>query len=393
MNAILNKSLEHGNNKPFWKYIKSRRSDNIGVAAIKNNGILYHDSKTKSELLNHQFKSVFTMDDDTDHLPTMSHFKYPNIENITISIEGVEKFLDNINIKQVNQTKYQILYIKICSKEIYPALANIFQQSLDTGTLPNDWINANISPIIKKGNKHMASNYRPISLTSVCCKTLEHIICKHMLNHLENNKIVSPLQHGFYNSHSCESQLILTMHDIIQNIDSKQQTDLLILDFSKAFETVPHKKLLFKLSKYGITGNINKWIQSFLVLRKQQVIVEGESSKPCSVDSGVPQGSVLGPLNYLCHINYLPQRVTSKVRLFADDCLLYRPIHSPRDQLLLQQDLSALETWAEDWNMRFNVSKCYLMSIHRSKHPYSSHHKLDNHILEQVEENPWSYNT
>ena len=102
------------------------------------------------------------------------------------------------------------------------------------------------------------------------------------------------------------------------------------------------------------------------MLRKQQVIVEGESSKPCSVDAGVPQGSVLGPLLFLCHKNDLPQRVTSKVRLFADDCLLYIPIHSPRDQLLLQQDLAALETWAEDWGMRFNVSKCYLMSIHRS---------------------------
>ena len=390
VNAFLNKSLEHGNNKPFWKYIKAKRSDNIGVAAIKNNGILYHDSKTKAELLNHQFKSVFTMDDDTDHLPTMSHPKYPNIENITISIEGVEKLLDNINIhKASGPDKIPNIILKTCSKEISPALANIFQQSLDTGTLPNDWRNANISHILKKGNKHMASNYRPISLTSVCCKTLEHIICRHMLSHLENNKIISPLQHGFCNGHSCESQLILTMHDIMQNFDSKQQTDLVILNFSKAFDTVPHKKLLFKLSKYGITGNINKWIQSFLVLRKQQVIVEGESSKPCSVDSGVPQGSVLGPLVFLCHINDLPQRATSKDRLFADDCLLYRPIHSPRDQLLLQQDLAALETWAEDWGMRFNVSKCYLMSIHRSKHPNSSQYKLDNHILEQVEENPY----
>ena len=97
----------------------------------------------------------------------------------------------------------------------------------------------------------MASNYRPIYLKSVCCKTLEHIICKHMLNHLENNKIISPLQHGFRNGHSCESQLILAMHDIMQNFDSKQQTDLVILYFSKAFDTVPHKKLLFKLSKYG----------------------------------------------------------------------------------------------------------------------------------------------
>ena len=127
---------------------------------------------------------------------------------------------------------------------------------------------------------------------------------------------------------------------------------MVILDLSNAFETVPYKKLLFKLSKYGITGNINKWIQSFLVHRKQQVIVEGESSKPCSVDSGVSKGSVLGPLLFLCHINDLPQRVTSKDRLLADDCLLHRPIHSPRDQLLLKQNLATLETWAEDWGMR-----------------------------------------
>ena len=142
----------------------------------------------------------------------------------------------------------------------------------------------------------MASNYSPISLTSVCCKTLEHIICKHMFDHLDNNNIISPLQYGFLNGHSCKRQLILTIHDIMHNLDSKQQTDLVILDFSKAFDTVPHKKLLFKLSKYGITGNINMWIQSFLVHRKQKVIVEGESPKPCSVDSGVTRCSVLGPL-------------------------------------------------------------------------------------------------
>ena len=152
MNAILNKSLEHGNNKPFWKYIRARRNDNIGVAAIKNNGILYYDSKTKAELFNlSQFKSVFTMDDDTDHLPTMSHPKYPNIENIAISIEGVEKLLDNINIHRASgPDKIPNIILKTCSKEISPALANIYQQSLDTGTLPNDWQNADISPIFKK---------------------------------------------------------------------------------------------------------------------------------------------------------------------------------------------------------------------------------------------------
>ena len=131
VNAILNKSPEHGNNKPFWKYIKARRNDNIGVAAIKNNGILYHDSKTKAELLNHQSKSVFTMDDETDHLPTMSHPKYPNIENITVSIEGIEKLLENINIhKASGPDKIPNIIPKTCFKEISPALANIFNKVL-----------------------------------------------------------------------------------------------------------------------------------------------------------------------------------------------------------------------------------------------------------------------
>ena len=148
--------------------ISSRRNDNIGVAAIKNNGILYHDSKTKAELLSHQFKSDFNMDDDTDHPPTMSHPKYPNIENITIGIEGDEKLLDNINMhKASGPDKIPNITLKAGSNEISSALANIFKQSLDTGTLPNDWRNASISPILKKGNKHMVSNYRPISLTSV----------------------------------------------------------------------------------------------------------------------------------------------------------------------------------------------------------------------------------
>ena len=116
------------------------------------------------------------------------------------------------------------------------------------------------------------------------------------------------------------------MHDIMHNIDSKQQTDLVILDFIKAFDTVPYKKL----NKYGINGNTEKWIQSFLKHRKQQVVVEGESSMPCSVDSGVHQATVVGPLLSLCHTSNLPLRVTSKVRLFADDCLLYGPIYIPQ---------------------------------------------------------------
>ena len=218
--------------------------------------------------------------------------------------------------------------------------------SLDNGSLPEDWRNANISPIFKKGDRHTAANYRPVSLTCVCCKMLEHIICRHIMNHLEHYKILTNLQHGFRSGHSCESQLIITLDDIMKQFDSKKQTDLAILDFSKAFDTVPHKKLLHKLKHYGIDGKINKWIRSFLTQRKQQVVIEGESSDSCSVDSGVPQGTVLGPLLFLCHIIDLPNCVKSKVRLFADDCLLYTSVKTIQDQIQLQEDLKALEFWA-----------------------------------------------
>ncbi|KAK3095084.1 hypothetical protein FSP39_010107 [Pinctada imbricata] len=312
------------------------------------------------------------------------------MSDIKVRLDGVKKLLGKLGThKASGPDNIPNMMLKNCAEELAPVLTNIFQQSLDTGTLPKDWRNANISPVFKKGNKHVASNYRPVSLTSVCCKTLEHIICSNILKHLEQLHILSSLQHGFRSGHSCESQLIVTMHDVLQTYDHRIQTDMVILDFSKAFDTVPHRKLLYKLDNYGISGTTHTWISTFLTQREQRVVIEGEASSSCTVDSGVPQGTVLGPLLFLCHINDLPKCVTSQVRLFADDCLLYRPIKCIDDQIKLQQDLESLELWALDLGMRFNASKCYLMSIARSKHPHQFRYTLDNHILEHVHDNPY----
>ena len=139
-----------------------------------------------------------------------------------------------------------------------------------------------------------------------------------------------------------------------------------MLDFSKAFDVVPHRRLLSKLRHYGINGVAHDWIEDFLTGRTQQVVVDGFASDWSSVGSGVPQGTVLGPLLFLVHINDLPDCVSSRVRLFADDCLVYREISSRDDQLTLQRDLKCLEDWALDWGMKFNPSKCTILSIHRS---------------------------
>ena len=173
----------------------------------------------------------------------------------------------------------------------------------------------------------------------------------------------------------------------MRNSEKNIQTDVAILDFSKAFDTVPHRKLLHKLNAYGIKGSLHSWISSFLCKRQMRVVIDGEASQETQVLSGVPQGTVLGPLLFLVHINDLPDCVSSSVRLFADDCLLYRQIKSREDQEILQKDLQSLESWANTWGMRFNAKKCYILSI--SKKGIQKFYQLDSTILKEVENNPY----
>ena len=163
------------------------------------------------------------------------------------------------------------------------------------------------------------------------------------------------------------------LNDLAKTLDEKGQVDLIIMDFSKAFDAVPHQRLLKKLDNMGIRDNTLKLIDSFLTNRHQQVVLEGVASDRSKVASGVPQGTVLGPLLFLAYINDLPSKVHSNVRLFADDCILYREIKNQRDTELLQEDLCALVKWERDWQMSFNASKCFSMS-----HPQEEtcHHKV-----------------
>ena len=387
INNTIQKGLDENNSKPFWRFVKSRKQDFVGIAPLKRMGRLLNDSKDKAEILVSQFKSVFTQEGDNSSLPDTSKRAKESIPHLYITSEGVEKLLRGINpSKAQGPDRIPNLVLKTCAVQLAPGLATIFQRSVDAGTLPSDWRSANIAPVFKKGDVHLAENYRPVSLTCVTCKLLEHIICKHMLDHLERNRILTSLNHGFRSGYSCETQLVTTVHDLLTKYDIGAQVDVAILDFSKAFDTVPHKKLLHKLTQYGIDGNINSWLCDFLTNRQMRVVVDGVESESVPVASGVPQGTVLGPILFLCHINDLPDSVKSTVRLFADDCLLYRSIKSRADHDTLQKDLSNLEAWANTWGMRFNAKKCYILSINQK----SSHfYQLNNHILQQVPENPY----
>ena len=172
---------------------------------------------------------------------------------------------------------------------------------------------------------------------------MEHIIVSNLMKHLEIQNILFPLQHGFRRNHSCESQLLSLFQDLAS---STTQTDMLIMDFSKAFDKVPHKRSNYKLNLYGIRGNTLELITDFLCSRSQRVVLDGATSDSAPVLSGVPQGTVLGPILFLIYINDLPDGVVnSTVRLFADDCIIYRPIRCKKDTELLQSDLNSVGSW------------------------------------------------
>ena len=218
------------------------------------------------------------------------------------------------------------------------------------------------------------------------CKVFEHILCTHIRSHFDRHGILTDLNHGFRSKHSCESQLLITTHDFLSRLDLRHEVDVLVLDFSKAFDTVPHERLLQKLELYGLHGDLHNWIRSFLTSRSQSVMIDGCHSQEDRVLSGVPQGTVLGPLLFLCHINDLPSVVdpNTAVRLFADDCLLYRSITSPSDQFQLQRDLAALSHWGDCWGMRFNVKKCNVLHLGKTSNSDVRFYELNNTVLSEV---------
>ena len=365
----------------------------MGVSPLKKNGQsrrageVHTDSTTKCNILADQFKSVFTKDANDTHRATQLYGpSYPQISELIIQ-EGVRKLLAGINpSKASGPDEIPCRLLRELSDELAPVFTRLFKQTYYSGKLPLPWTPAWISSIFKKGTRSDVSNYTPVSLTCVACKLFEHILCSHIrAPHLDAHGILTPVNHGFHGKHSCESQLLITSHDIYQRLDHGEQIDIRVLDFSKAFDTVPHRRLISKLEFCGISGPIWDWIRAFLTSRTQRVMIDGCHSREDAVDSGVPQGTVLGPLLFLIYISDLPSFVDpgTAVRLFTDDCLIYRSINSEADRLQLQKDLDALSTWGRCWDMKFNTSKCHIMRVGNTK--WTRFYHLNNDILTEVD--------
>ena len=388
--------------KKLFSLIKNSRQDNRGISTLRDSeNILHSGNVKKANLLNSQFQSVFSRlfplklgqlctkqihNSFQENIPENITPLCSTMPDIKIDLNGVIKLLSNLKPdKAAGPDSIKPVVLKRLKTEIAPVICLLFEKTLQTGQLPSDWKKAQVCPLFKKGDKTEPSNYRPISLTCILCKVMEHIIASNLSKHLNKHNILYELQHGFSEKRSCETQLIQLVEDLGRQLSLGKQTDLILLDFSKAFDKVNHLKLLYKLSCFGVKGNTLDWIQSFLIGRTQTVVLDGESSEEVKVTSGVPQGSVLGPLLFLLYINDLPENIQSQVRLFADDTAVYLTVTNMQDSQVLQSDLESLQHWERTWDMEFNPGKCQVIQITRSKSPVKSRYFMHNQELESVD--------
>ena len=353
------------NPKAFYSYVRSRTKTKGTIPDLKDDtGTLVNKDEAKAEVLNNYFTSVFTIDND-QHKPIFQdrNFDRPLLTS-NFTKDAVKKKLQQLKPnKSPGPDTHHPRIFKEISDSIAEPLSKVFNKSLDEGKLPNKWKQANITPIFKKGEKDKPSNYRPVSLTSIVCKVMETIIRDLVVEHMTRNNLFSHFQHGFIKGRSCVTNLLAVLDAWTEAIDKGLPVDTAYLDLAKAFDKVSHQKLLHKIWGYGIRGKVYEWIEDFLHDRVQRVLLNGKPSKWNKVSSGVPQGSVLGPILFVIFVNDLPEETNSIAQMFADDTKLYRTIKDQCDQKQLQKDIDALATWARTWKLEFNASKCKILHI------------------------------
>ena len=354
--------------KSFFAYANANSNINTKVGPLKDeNKKVIDSSKCAADHLNNYFISVFVEED-------LSNMPVPNIVfkgSFDESLQKIEVDLDimtnklnflNVNKSQGPDEVHGKLVIEL-KEEIVPALVSLFSASVETGVVPQDFRDAIVVPLHKKGSRDKAENYRPISLTSIIGKIFESIIKDGIVVFLEENKLIRDSQHGFLSGRSCLTNLLDFMEEVTRELDNGNCVDVVYLDFAKAFDKVPHMRLLSKLEAHGIRGKILIWIGSWLRDRRQRVSVEGELSEWAAVKSGVPQGSVLGPLLFLIYINDIDEDIISKFSKFAGDSKVAKVVNNLEDSEILRDDIVKLQKWSHDWQVEFNSDKCKVMHI------------------------------
>ena len=349
-------SFAHHNSNKIYSYIRSLSKQRSLPP------VMFFDEddactiQQKVELFNRFFHSVFSTP--TLNLPSIESLPPPSLNclsQISISESDVLKVLKTLDpAKASGSDGIGCSLLKYGCYALFSPLFHLFSMCLLQHDIPTEWKLHTISPIFKAGDKTSIKNYRPISLLSCSSKVLERLIYNKIIDFVLAS--VSPFQFGFLPGRSTTQQLLLFLNYILE---SDTCTDAVFLDFQKAFDKVPHSELLLKLWSFGITGDLWLWFRSYLSNRHHCVSISGCHSSVLPVLSGVPQGSILGPLLFVIYINDLPLSVLfSHTLLYADDTKCSNKVASSIDAANLQSDITHVSSWCKAWGMAFNVNKC-----------------------------------
>jgi hypothetical protein len=352
------------NPKRFYDYVTNRKPLREKVGQLLcDSGELAVSNHEVAETLNKYFSSVFTIENNKEAPTAIQMRTFCESEKLTsiqITEKDVAKYISKLNItKSPGPDNLYPRVLKELKENVTLPLTKIFNSSLKRAEVPKDFKLANITPIFKKGDRKLASNYRPISLTSVACKIMESIIRDEIVKHLDKYNLIKDSQHGFRRNRSCLTNLLHFYNQLIEQYDEHGAVDVIYLDYSKAFDVIPHKKLIIKLKAHGIDGEVLLWIEDWLRDREQRVVINGESSGNTAVTSGVPQGSVLGPLLFIIYVNDLDIDITNTISKFADDTKIGGAANSES----IQSDLDKIAKWSKSWGMNFNVNKCNVLHV------------------------------
>ena len=365
------------NNKVFWRYVNSQRTARSQIPDLqRKDGSKATTDEEKAELLNQQFTSVFTNEDMTNVPEFNPHPCNSFLDKINISENTVKKKFSKLRTdKSCGPDDVHPYLLNHLSETMATPLTIIFNRSLKSGIVPLIWKEGIVSALYKKGKKSLASNYRAITLTSVVCKILEKIIVEEIIKHLKSNNLEDNNQHGFTPKKSTVTNLLQALNIWSESISHGLPVDVIYLDLEKAFDKVPHHRLICQLFKFGIRGDALNWIKDYLLNRHQRVRVNGAISSRSKVLSGVPQGSVLGPALFLLFVADVAPLVNNFISMYADDSKLFNCIYETSEESIqsIQNDINTLSLWADTMQMSFNVDKCHALHLgsRNENHIYS----------------------
>ena len=383
--------LKPSNMKQFWKAVKSLTKKDSSVPTLHLEGATASLNTEKASMLNKFFASCFNPSLDPLHEDDREN----DIQSSTCppdyycTEEEVLALIQSLDVSKASGPDgISIRMLKGTAASIAPSLTMLFNTSLRNSRFPNCWKQSSIVPIPKGSAHDSPTNYRPISLLSVVSKLLEKHIHLLLTSHLNHTQPISTQQWGFQQGKSTVTSLLTVVDDWLKILESKRDVCAVFFDLTKAFDTVPHRPLMAKLEETGLNPHLLEWIRSYLTDRQQKVVVGGEASTETPVLSGVPQGSVLGPLLFLVYIDDITAMHLSSgsiLNLYADDMLLYKAISTQSDYQSLQDDVDRVQEWVNVNYLTLNTSKCKSMVVSRRRNQHVTQLQLGNDVLKQVD--------